>query len=182
MWCSLCSFRPFPRFNLNHTGCNCFSFHCQLILCASSNCFQKTFQVHIVSILRASLQCETPSGCDQRMAKYNLHMLRAFLHYGRLCASLRFLSAWTIYHRIHKSGSWKWLFSSVEDYVLLKDSSWHELFSQDLQSRVLKMAFLLYGRLCGSLRLYLTWTFCHIIHKSGSWNWLFSSMENYVPL
>ena len=148
------------------------------------------------------------------MAKYNLHMKRAFLHYGRLCASLRFLSAWTFYHRIHKSGSWKWLFSSVEDYVLLKDSSWHELtftgftnsgpengfspvwktmwffnialymnfLSHDSQIRVLKLAFLQYGKLYASLRLHLTWTFCHMIYKSGSWNWLFSSMENYVPL
>ena len=93
----------------------------------------------------------------------------AFLQCGRLCASQRFQLTWTFFTGFTKSGPendfspvWKtmWFFKIVLDMNFLSHYS---------QIRVLKLAFLQYGKLCASLRLHLTWTFCHIIHKSGSW-------------
>ena len=124
-----------------------------------------------------------PLGMNYLSQDSQIRVLKmAFLQCGRLCASQRFQLTWTFFTGFTNSGPendfspvWKtmWFFKIALDMNFL---------SHDSQIRVLKLAFLQYGKLCASLRLHVTWTFCHIIHKSGSWKWLFSSMEHNVLL
>ena len=100
-------------------------------------------------------------------------MKRAFLQFGKLCASLRFLLAGTFFTGFINPGPENGFSPVWKTMCFFKIQLDMNFLSHDSQIRVLKMTFLQYGRLCASLRFNLRWTYCHRIYKFGSWKCLF---------